>query len=121
MSQIPIIGGQHGVVYGIDGCRWWAENGLIKYEEVDGNYGAISVRSCLQRLKANNELHGRRSVDKGFHTADEVTRVQRFIQEMLELCRKAREQGTPDDPAARRDRLRRLPTTVRVPDSKTMF
>jgi len=114
MSNVPLIGGQHGVVIGPEGGRYWAENGLIKHVKVDGDYKVLQVRDVLERLKGINDLYGRKSMDKGFHTADEVDRVQRFICEMTELVRKAREQGMPTDPSAVRDRVRRLPTSARI-------
>jgi len=121
MSGVPIISGQTGVIFGIDGCRWWAENGLICYETIENVYGTQSVKQTLERLQGINDLVGDRQFDKGFHTRDEVKATQRFITQMLDLCRQAQVQGSPDDPSAVRDKKRRRRKVVRVPNPSTSF
>lgn len=89
-------------------CHWWAENGRIHWEDIrDGSYSSISVRECLSRIRALQDMitNTRTSADPDdvFHSA-EIADHQRYIAKMSELCRRARAQGDPDDPEVRRRR-----------------
>lgn len=100
--------------------RFWAERGLIHCEDSrDNSYEVIKVRDMLLRLNAHNEM--RPGIDG---TEDPITKkwvyefrshIQTMIEQMLELCRKAQEQGMPDDPTARNSLKARRPSTVVVP------
>lgn len=76
--------------------RWWAERGLLHWEDSrDNGYGAVSVREFLLRLNGISEMlsNGRTKDNEGFLHADEVERHMKFVEEALELVRKAKEQG----------------------------
>ena len=110
--------GGRGVVH-LGPLRWWAERGLIHCEDGDDNtYRSFSVREILFRLQAmsDNVKDAQRRVGHDpmmdFHKIHEL---QNYIEGMVELCRRAREQGTPDDPTARADLKRRRPTSIAVP------
>jgi hypothetical protein len=97
--------------------RWWAERGLIHFEDSrTGQYAAMTVKTFLERLSAINDLlsKGRRVENKDFLHPDEVERQMRFVEQGLELVRKAKEQGMPDDPEVRRQKVADLPVSVLV-------
>lgn len=107
--------------------RWWAERGLIHWEHRDtGNYGTLSVRMCLIRLRALNDMV-ENSVKDSHETGqklmyqNEIEDHQRFIDEMIDLCQRAREQGTPFDKSAARDLKRRRRTVVPAPSGRAAF
>lgn len=110
MSTVPLIGGQHGVVYfgpreNPKRDRYWAERGLIHIEQgsdgalsTENSYESLSVREFLQRVKAINDMIGNSKTAlaaDGFAHADELARQQSFVEEAMELAQKAREQGMP--------------------------
>ena len=121
MTNIPIIGGAHGIITGLDGCKWWAENGLICWEKLDGDYGTQSVKDTLERLQGINDLTGDHRFGKGFHTGSEVKMTRDFIDRMIEICKQAQIQGMPDDPTAVRDLKRRRKKSIRVPSKSSGF
>jgi hypothetical protein len=51
---------------------------------------------------------------------DEITDIQRMIDDTIDICRKAREQGMPSDASARRDLKRRQKTQVSIPSNFNM-
>jgi len=100
--------------------RWWAERGQLHWEDSrDNGYGVVSVREFLHRLNAISEMlsNGKKKDNEGFLHADEVERHMKFIEEALELVRKAKEQGMPQDPTVRRHKAMDLPVTVVMPSS----
>jgi hypothetical protein len=100
--------------------RWWADRGQLHWEDSrDNGYGVVSVREFLYRLNAISEMlsNGRKKDNEGFLHADEVERHMKFIEEALELVRKAKEQGIPQDPTVRRHKAMELPVTVVMPSS----
>src|SRR5271166_5592624 len=90
--------------------RFWAERGLIHVEDArDNSYDSMSVRSALDRIRAINDMLGNR---REKHSEDQYDQTKRaelmaFVEKMVDIIRKAREQGTPDDPAACREYVRR--------------
>jgi hypothetical protein len=63
--------------------------------------------------------NGRKKDNEGFMHADEVERHMRFIEQALELVKKAKDQGIPQDPEVRRHKAMDLPVTVVMPSSLT--
>lgn len=123
---------QHLMIGGADvadfqNYRWWAENGLIRWEHKDtGNYGTLSVRLCLERLRSLNDMVTNSVVDshetgQKLMYQDEIEKHQKFIDEIIGLCRKAREQGSPDDESAGRDLKRRRKKYIVQPTSRSTF
>lgn len=120
-----LFGNQHGVVYfgprdNPKAVRWWADRGQLHWEDSrDNGYGIVSVREFLYRLKAINDMisNGRKKDNEGMMHADEVDRHQRFIEEALELVRKAKEQGVPQDPKVRKHKAQERPMTMVMPSS----
>ena len=100
--------------------RWWADRGLLHWEDSrDNGYGVVSVREFLLRLNGISEMlsNGRKKDNEGFMHSDEVDRHVRFIEEALNLVRKAKEQGMPEDPQARKHAAMSLPLTMVMPSS----
>lgn len=96
----------------------WAERGLIHVEGiVDGDYKSISVVETLERTRAINDMlknsreEMKRNKQMCGHVYDEHMRA---VEQMIEICQRAREQGTPDDESACRDLARRQPKSVVV-------
>jgi len=105
-----------------EAVRWWAERGQLHWEDSRTNgYGTVSVREFLQRLRGISDMisNGRRVDNVGFMHVDEINRHMKFIEEALELVRKAKEQGMPQDPQARKHALMSAPMTVVVPSCLT--
>ncbi len=102
--------------------RMWAERGLIHIEDGDtGEYEAISVRTCLQRMSAIQDMLKNSRADRGSiknNTAFmsiTIEKHQRMLDCMVEVVGKAKVQGMPSDASARRDLVRRRPKSVVVP------
>lgn len=118
-----LFGNQHGVVFfgpsaNPKAVRWWAERGQLHWEDSrDNSYGTVSIRDFLLRLQGINDMlsNGNRKVNEGFLLADEILRHQKFIEEALDLVRKAKEQGDPDDPRTRSEMRQRRSITTVVP------
>jgi hypothetical protein len=118
-----LFGNQHGVVFfgpsaNPKAVRWWAERGQLHWEDSrDNSYGAVSIRDFLLRLQGINDMlsNGKRKDNEGFLFADEILRHQKFIEEALDLVRKAKEQGDPDDPRTRSEMRQRRSITTVVP------
>lgn len=117
MDSSLIITGNNGIVYDSEGTAWWAEEGIIRWESTDGQGGRQDVRTTLERLQGISQFNRNRNSGSGFKTRQEVNQTQTYIEKMVELCRKAREQGSPDNPDALKDRARRRKKSVAVPRS----
>lgn len=123
MDAPVIIGKPDGVVFfgprsAPKAVRWWAERGLIHFEDSrTGQYQAMTVRTFLERLDAINTLlsKGRKVENKDFLHPDEVDRQMRFIEQGVELVKKAKSQGDPTDPKVRQQKVNDLPVSVAVP------
>lgn len=116
MAQIL---GQHKVVrHGP--LRLWPERGLVHMEDArDNSYETLSVKDALLRVKGisdmvKNSLARERTKNGAFYS-DEIRKYQQFVDDMVQVCKIAQEQGSPDDPTAKADLKRRRPTTVSVP------
>lgn len=125
--MVHILGHGHDVViYGP--LRLWAERGLVHIEDGrDNSYESISVQDTLLRINAlsemigNSQAGGRGSKTNSFTKyADEIKDLQDAIDRIIDVCQKAREQGMPDDPSARRDLARRRAKSVSVPSKYNM-
>ena len=125
--MVHILGHSHDlVIYGP--LRIWAERGLIRIEDArDNSFETLDVRETLLRLNGLNEMIGRsKRGGKGSRTnsftkyAEEIQNLQEMIDNVTEVCWKAREQGMPTDPSAVRDLQRRKATSVSVPKKYNM-
>lgn len=98
--------------------KLWAEGGHICIEDVrTGEYHTVSVRQELFRIKAISDMlaNSRAQMKRDNQmTTQEYDRQMRFIEEMVEVCKKAQEQGTPGDASMYRDNVRRRPKTFLV-------
>jgi hypothetical protein len=118
-----LIGDQHGVVFfgptaNPKAVRWWAERGQLHWEDSrDNGYGTVSIKDFLLRLQGISDMtsNGKRKANEGFLHVEELVRHQRFIEEALQLVRKAKDQGDPDDPRTRKEMKQRRPITTVVP------
>lgn len=98
--------------------RWWAENGLIRYEDSRTSaYDVMSVRTFLERLRAVNDMlsNGNTKEATQMIHRDELERHMRFVEDGLELARIAKEQGEPSNADARKQAKASRPTSVIVP------
>jgi hypothetical protein len=106
---------QHGPL------RVWPENGLIRIEDARNNsYKTVPVREFLERVQAIVEMLGNstdRGIERYFATREYY---QRLVEKYIDICRIAREQGTPDDPTARRAAKLARRVSVAVPSSYRM-
>ena len=122
---IPLIG-QSDVV-NFNQHRYWAERGMIQWEDRDtGNFGSQSVRVTLQRLRGindmvKNSLEDVHSCGQKLFYSDEVDRHMRWIEQMVELIKRAQAQGMPSDASATRDLKRRRKKTVCMPGTRALF
>lgn len=100
--------------------RWWAERGLIHYEDSrTSGYDSMPVRTFLERLKAVNDMlsNGATKENEKLATPDEIVRHTRFIEEGIELARLAKEQGEPSNADARKAAKSAAPLTVVMPST----
>jgi hypothetical protein len=77
--------------------RWWAQRGRVHWEDqTTGEYDSITVREALQRMQGLQDmLKGSRA--SGAMFPEMITAYQGYIDAMINICQKAREQGMPDD------------------------
>lgn len=113
-----ILGADHDVcIHGP--LRFWAERGLIHVEDArDNSYDVMSVSSAAHRVQAHIDMlaNSREQMRRtGFMDYAEYNRLQRMIEQMTEIIRKAQIQGQPTDESAVRDLRRRQPKSVLMP------
>ena len=120
-----LLGGQTGVVYfgtrtNPKAVRWWADRGQLHWEDSsDNSYEVVSVKEFLHRLQAVNDMlsNGKSKENEGMMHADERERHIRFIEEGLELVKKAKEQGMPQDARVRQHKIQNKPISVVMPSA----
>ena len=79
--------------------RWWAERGLIHCEDTStGDYQSVNVCDTLRRLQAIQDMVRNSRAERNYLKPDDVANYQRYIDDMIILCQKVREQGMPNDP-----------------------
>lgn len=100
--------------------HFWAERGLVQWEDQRETVpqhkkrGRMDWRDAAERVLALSEMVMKSSEDSRW--ANERQRLQKFISEMEEVIRKAKEQGGPNDGGAvRRAHLRSRTTTFLAP------
>ena len=90
---------------------------MVKMEDArDNSYEALSVKEALLRVEGINDMIGNSSDDGEYQ--DEIDKHTCFVEQMVTVCEKAKEQGMPSDESARKDLKRRQPTSVVVPKIK---
>jgi hypothetical protein len=86
--------------------RFWAEHGLVNWiDECSGTTGAMGWREAADRVLGLSEMVFK-SHETGHYT-EETRKLQRFISEMEEVIRKAKEQKDP--PVRRRRHIQPIP------------
>jgi len=110
MQMTHIIGSIHDVaMYG--NLRAWAENGLVRIEDArDNSYEVITVKEAKARIKAQADI-----LSSDYYDSDGKSKLTSFIDQMLTVIMKAKEQGMPSDPGASKDLKRRRAKSVVVP------
>ena len=76
--------------------RWWADAGLIHYEDSrDNSYTSMSIKTFLERLNSINEMlgNGLRSNNQNFVHNDELQRQMRFVEQGVDLAKLAKQQA----------------------------
>lgn len=97
----------------------WAELGRIHFQnERTGEYSSLSRRDFLERLDALNSLNSKGSSVKSIYDVTERERIARFVEKAIDLVRKAKEQGDPDDANVRRQRAETLTKPVSFSGAK---
>lgn len=118
-----LLGGHNVCQFGP--LRIWAERGLIHVEDSrDASYSTVSVHTALERMGALSDMiqNSREKMRRtGFMPTAEHDRIVRMLEEMIDVVRLARHQGTPDNPQARRELVRRRPKSVLMPSAKATF
>lgn len=111
MDAPYLLGRTNVVVFGP--LRFWPERGIVCCEDGrDNSFVQLSIKEALLRTKGINDMLGRSSDCGGYE--DERVYHQRFVEEMMDIIRIAKEQGSPDDPSACRDLARRRPKAIRI-------
>jgi hypothetical protein len=75
--------------------RWWAEAGVINYEDSRTNeFNFMSIRTFLERLQAISDMleKGKRVANRGFMDPQEVERHMKFVEQAVGLVQRAKEQ-----------------------------
>ena len=92
--------------------KYWADAGIIHSEDTrTGAYKAIQVRQILHRMNALQDmLKASKEERDNFEYKEEIqfNEIQGFLETMIPIVQKAREQGMPSDPTCGHDlRVRR--------------
>lgn len=126
MSAILFAGGSAVTgteVVKFGNLRMWAERGLVHIEDGGngGDYKVVGVRVMLQRMRAIQDIIANsKPTQRQAHSHDQFDRKwlednQGMLEAMVEVVKRAQQQGMPSDPTAVRDLVRRRPKTVVVP------
>jgi hypothetical protein len=104
----------------------WAERGLVHWESAKTNgYGSMPWQEAAFRVISLSEM-ATNSSEEGYY-ADEAYRLKKFVCEMENVIRQAKEQGGPLDEgaaahhAARRAKSVVVPRTVNVDPFPEIF
>ena len=122
-----LIGGEHGVVFfgpahNPRADRYWAERGLIHIETDQNKYITVSVKDFLERVQAVSDFVGNSTQRvNGLMDTQEIERQRRFVEQGIDLARKAQDQGLLGSSEAAREAKRRRPLTVIMPSAKNQF
>lgn len=98
---------------------FWAETGLVLWENgrencpPDERFGSMTWRDARLRVLDLSEMVFK-STEKGYYR-DEANRIKKFICEMEDVIRTAKEQGGPFDDGAAEEYRRRRPKTFIKP------
>lgn len=98
------MAGTNGKCFTFKGLKFYAKNGCVcLHDEADGSFFVLTVREFLERARALSdeakrlrELAAENPAQK-WHTADRFE-LQRAIDNMVECCKEARNQGDRFDP-----------------------
>jgi hypothetical protein len=109
-----ILGQSNVLIHGP--LRVWAERGLVRIEDSrDNSYKIISVKDCAVRVKALNDMIKNSLSTNTVFDSNAVHEIQRVIDGYVSVMQRAKEQGMPEDASARRDLVRRRPTSILMP------
>lgn len=113
--------GNHNVVNLGNKIKVWAEHGLVHVEDMQtGHYEAMHWKVAAERVAAIHDFNGKRIRSGSKKNAPEsqflphLERDLTFVERVVEVIRQAKEQGSYDDPSMVKDRIRRLPISIRV-------
>lgn len=100
--------------------RYWAERGMIRASWHDDalnmeQYDSFTVYVILERIQAINDMVKNSRASDPNYLPQEMDKLQRFVEEMIELVRIAREQGTPDSPSKGSALRAAAPSRILVP------
>jgi len=103
--------------------RIWAERGLIRIEDERAEkdpsrykpYEIISVKQCAERCRALSDMVKNSMSTNDVMSYAAVKELQALLEGYVDVMRQAQEQGMPEDASARREYVRRRPTSVFMP------
>jgi len=117
-----ILGGntQMAILRSMDGktqLRFWAERGLIRVEDSrDNSFETLPVKEILERMAGLSDMLGNKTTaDESIIDSAYRTMIQKYLEDMIDIVRQAREQGEPTDDSAIRDLNRRRAKTFALP------
>lgn len=96
---------------------FWAKNGWIHCQHPVDGHKQMRVKEALERVYALSQMLRNSSEKDLIKYADTRERIQSFVDDMVEICKRAQEQGEYDDESMTRDKVRRLPKSISVPKS----
>lgn len=102
--------------------RIWAERGLIRIEDSRAErdpmrykaHETLTVKDCALRTKALSDMIRNSMSTNDLLSYDQCVELQRILDGYVDIMRQAQEQGMPSDASARRDLVRRRPTSVSI-------
>lgn len=111
------MAGTNGKCYTFKGLKFYAKNGCVcLHDEADGSFFVLTIREFLERARALSdeckrlrELSAANPAQK-WHTADRFE-LQQAIDNMVECCKEARNQGDRFDPKVSAWFARHRPTS----------
>lgn len=91
--------------------KFWAERGLAHLvNEVTGEYTTCSIREWLLRAKALSDQAWREQY------SDERVQMITLVENMVKVAKQAKAQGDPHTRDGVTEAVRRLPTSVSMPE-----
>lgn len=96
---------------------FWANNGWIHCQHPVEGHKQMRVKEALERVYALSQMLRNSSEKDLIKYADTRERIQSFVDAMVDICKRAQEQGEYDDASMTRDKVRRLSKSISVPKS----
>lgn len=113
-----IIGSGYGAkVAHLGETTFWASNGRINVQHPKEGHKTITIKEALERAKWVGEVIRNSSQKELVKYADTRERIQKFLDDIVDVCKQAQLQGEYTDESMMRDKIRRRPKSIAVPAS----